>query len=306
MDPPPSKRPRVDPIAAAAAKDLEAGAAPILPPILQPETTESGDRTQVEVDSQGSLVAEPTTDQSSLMDLQREELDHDSGPNETCSPDSWRPGPQLSPLTTEASGAERLQELGPREGQDDGPGAARQHMTNHDDPGMQRTQVLTTGYPTTSLVTGPRPRTAPPDPAHSRPSALPHVGPKAGPKPQPGPSARVPKAKMKGVTFSSTDARLRGLDPNKPKVDPGLPPKVTRGPTRPGVRQLPGPSKEHQRLGLEKWLIGRKPATQGEVARPGLLAGQRQPTQGDRRTRRNFRGARGGRGRSKRLKVSPL
>ena len=57
------------------------------------------------------------------------------------------------------------------------------------------------------------------------------------------------------------------MDPNKGREGPrvqGLPTSGKRGPTRPGVRQLPKSQLTKQRFGMAAWARGGKP---GEVAR---------------------------------------
>ena len=106
----------------------------------------------------------------------------------------------------------------------------------------------------------------------------------------PGPRNRVPallqgpagcrvqvraQSKEQKVTFGSTDARLRGLDPCASKVEKQGPGVLPRGrpvgaKTRPGVLKLSNSARKSQGLGLAAWIAGRKPASPREVARAAL------------------------------------
>ena len=128
---------------------------------------------------------------------------------------------------------------------------------------------------------------------------------------EPGPPRTAGGTKVKGLkvaghkkqVFASTDARLRGLDPNKPttKATQGKD-KLPKGGRMPGTRRLGGQMVTSQRLGLDAWLSQGQAARGGEGA-SGRVAGQPEAAQGDlahgRRQSRNGEGigaARGGGG----------
>ena len=110
-----------------------------------------------------------------------------------------------------------------------------------------------------------RPKTPGSHPPQPRPPAAPTI---PGPPPPLHPSRPAGRGKRTiAHHFGSTDARLRGMDPDKGKVGPrvqGLPTSGKRGPTRPGVRQLPKSQLQRQRFGMAAWAKGGKPE---EVAR---------------------------------------